>query len=365
MTSDSAYSGPATVGPAHEVFSARELADASGVRVAVVRQLIAAADIPTLDGEFVAHANAVAAVRGLRQGRLRAHPAGFPPGVFGGALVDTTIANLRARGVSVFMSTGVHGAVILLVTMLTTVTPTKASGDIELRKPPETARLIFVAEPGPGGGGGGGGLRTPPPRRAERKGPSAVSSPVPARLKPRIVKPADTPDPPPLDNEELPPIFAPLVAARADTRDIRGLLVDTPAGQTASHGPGAGGGVGDGNGAGVGDGSGSGVGEGSGGGTGGGPYRPGSGIVAPRLLHEERPVYTEEARQQGVEGDVLIELVVRSDGSVGNVRLLQRLGHGLDERALQAVQQWRFAPAERLGTPVDVLVEVAVEFRLR
>ena len=87
------------------------------------------------------------------------------------------------------------------------------------------------------------GLRTPPPRRAERKGPSAVSSPVPARLKPRIVEPADTPDPPPLDNEELPPIFAPLMAARADTRDIRGLLVDTPAGQTASHGPGAGGGV--------------------------------------------------------------------------------------------------------------------------
>jgi outer membrane biosynthesis protein TonB len=45
--------------------------------------------------------------------------------------------------------------------------------------------------------------------------------------------------------------------------------------------------------------------------------------------------------------------------------VLQGLGGGLNERAMQAVRQWRFAPARRLGTPVDVIVEVAVEFRLR
>jgi protein TonB len=57
--------------------------------------------------------------------------------------------------------------------------------------------------------------------------------------------------------------------------------------------------------------------------------------------------------------------VVRRDGSVGDVRVLQGLAGGLNERAMQAVRQWRFTPARRLGTPVDVIVEVAVEFRLR
>jgi protein TonB len=78
-----------------------------------------------------------------------------------------------------------------------------------------------------------------------------------------------------------------------------------------------------------------------------------------------KPDYTDEARRRGIEGDVLIEIVVRRDGSVGNVRLLQGLGAGLDQRAMDAVRQWRFRPAERFGTPVDVMVEVAVEFKLR
>jgi len=44
---------------------------------------------------------------------------------------------------------------------------------------------------------------------------------------------------------------------------------------------------------------------------------------------------------------------------------LRGLASGLNDRAVQAVRQWRFAPARRLGTPVDVVVEVAVEFKLR
>jgi TonB family protein len=60
-----------------------------------------------------------------------------------------------------------------------------------------------------------------------------------------------------------------------------------------------------------------------------------------------------------------MEIVVRRDGSVGDVKVLQPLGGGLDERAVQAVRQWRFAPAQKQGVPVDVLVEVAMEFKLR
>jgi len=132
-----------------------------------------------------------------------------------------------------------------------------------------------------------------------------------------------------------------------------------------SHGAGTGGGSGTGQGAGIGEGDGSGLGKGSGGGTGGGPYRPGSGISAPAIIREVKPDYTEEGRRRAIEGDVVLEIVVRADGSVGNVKLLQGLGAGLDQRAMEAVREWKFSPARRYGTPVDVIVEVAMEFKLR
>jgi TonB family protein len=78
-----------------------------------------------------------------------------------------------------------------------------------------------------------------------------------------------------------------------------------------------------------------------------------------------RADYTEDGRRRAIEGEVVLEIVVRRDGTVGDVKILKRLGGGLDERAVQAVRQWRFAPARRLGAAVDVIVEVAVEFKLR
>jgi TonB family protein len=82
-------------------------------------------------------------------------------------------------------------------------------------------------------------------------------------------------------------------------------------------------------------------------------------------LREVKADYTEDARRAGVEGDVVLEIVVRSDGSVGEVTIKKGLGQGLNERAVQAVRQWRFSPAHRKGAPVDVVVEVSVEFKLR
>lgn len=164
--------------------------------------------------------------------------------------------------------------------------------------------------------------------------------------------------------EPLPALIAPIVAAPADTRTRVGVLEETTA-ENKSRGAGTDGGIGTGAGTGIGEGTGPGVGPGSGGGIGGGPYRPGSGIEAPRLLREVKPDYTEDARRRNLEGDVLLEIVVRRDGTVGDVKLVKALGAGLDQRAVQAVRQWRFAPARRLGTPVDVIVEVSVEFKLR
>ena len=236
-------------------------------------------------------------------------------------------------------------------------------------KPNEMMRLVFRQIPGPGGGGGGGGLQQPKPApKAMREGTRKISSPIPERKEPPpivpVPKPPEPKPEPPLKAEPLPVIVAPIITAPADPRTRIGVLEQTTA-EADSHGPGKGGGAGTGSGTGLGSGDGSGVGPGSGGGTGGGPYRPGSGIEPPRLLREVKADYTEDARQRSISGEVVLEIVVRRDGSVGDVRILRGLGGGLNDRAVQAVRQWRFAPATRLGSPVDVIVEVGVEFRLR
>ncbi len=357
----------ASNGHSTEVFSARELASAAGVSTGVIEDLISGAEIATVDGEHVAFDTAVETLRALESGGLRVDPAGGRPGVFGSALARRQV-DPRSRRMSALMSTTLHAAVIIIVTVLATARLTTAANDASDFAPVQLSQLIFVAEPGPGGGGGGGGLRMPtPPSVAERAGTDRLRSPAPERVKPIQIEPPAAPEPPPpLENESLPPILAPLMTANADSRSIRGLL-DEARNESAAEslGPGLDGGVGSGGGTGIGPGSGAGVGPGFGGGTGGGPYRAGSGITPPRLVFEERPHYTETARQRGIEGYVVLELVVLRDGSVGDIRIIRRLGAGLDEQALQAVRQWRFLPAERLGSPVDVVVEVAVEFKLR
>ena len=189
------------------------------------------------------------------------------------------------------------------------------------------------------------------------------------RKAPKPIEAAPVPEPPPpppvVKSEPLPPVVAPVATVAANEQDRAGVI-DAPAPKdSASRGPGTGGGVGSGQGTGLGAGDGSGIGDGSGGGMGGGPYRPGSGIKAPRLLREVKADYTEDARRRNLEGEVVLEIVVRRDGSVSDVKLISGLPSGLNERAIAAVRQWRFAPATRLGQPVDVIVEVAVEFKLR
>ena len=227
--------------------------------------------------------------------------------------------------------------------------------------------MVFLAIPGPGGGGGGGGLKmkTPPPR-AERKGIEKISSPLPARKLPPPMRPEPKPPEPPkpIEAKQLPPVMAPIPTKPAEQQDREGVLAKAP--ETApSQGSGTGGGVGSGQGTGLGPGDGTGVGDGSGGGYGGGPFRPGSGVEPPRLLREVKADYTDEARRGNIEGEVELEIVVRRDGSVGDVKIMRGLRGGLNDRAVQAVRQWRFAPGRMKGVPVDVVVEVGVEFRLR
>jgi TonB family protein len=341
-----------------QVFSAGEIARVAGVRVRDVRELVAAGTIQPI-GRFFAADTAVLAVRTLR----------------GVAEADRTLFRPasgfhRQPGVPLALSGTLHAAFVAAFVLLTTLGMAKPDARVAPEDRKEM-RLVFLVSPGPGGGGGGGGHREPaPPPPAERKGVAALRSPLPARRPPPRVEPPPVPrpvEPPPVKVEPLPPVVAPVVVAAADPRDRAGVpwRADPPVQQPESHGPGAGGGTGSGQGTGLGAGDGAGIGPGSGGGTGGGPYRPGAGITAPAILREVKPDYTEEGRRRHVEGDVVLEIVVRSDGSVGSVKLLQGLGAGLDQRAIDAVRQWRFSPAKRYGVPVDVMVEVAMEFKLR
>ena len=134
----------------------------------------------------------------------------------------------------------------------------------------------------------------------------------------------------------------------------------------ASTGPGAGGGVGTGTGTGIGSGRGPGLGPGSGGGTGGGVYRPGGAVAGPRLVKEVKPKYTSEALQNGIQGTVVLEVIVAGNGCASHIRIVRSLDRGgLDEEAVAAVAQWRFEPGRLAGAPVDVLVTIMVDFAIR
>jgi protein TonB len=131
-----------------------------------------------------------------------------------------------------------------------------------------------------------------------------------------------------------------------------------------SNGTGSGGGIGSGSGGGVGVGHGAGVGAGSGGGIGGGVFKVGGGISAPQAVSTPDPQYTEEARLAKTQGKCILWLIVDETGKPRNIRVVRGLGNGLDAKAIEAVQQWRFQPAMKDGKPVNVQISVEVGFHL-
>jgi TonB family protein len=315
--------------------------------------------------QFVSHHEAVRVVRALRTGQRVGDP---ETDCFARLLLPVTAG--KPRTLPMIVSTSLHGllaAALLVISSIGFTSADERTEPLELEQKP--IRMVYLMQPGPGGGGGGGGLRMKTPAtKAERKGTERIKSPIPARKLPPPLEPKPKPvEPPPtpLEAKVLPPVMAPVAPVAADTNNREGDLKETPKEAPPSQGPGNGGGSGTGQGTGLGEGKGSGIGDGEGGGTGGGPYRPGSGVEPPRLLKEVRADYTDEARRANLVGEVVLEIVVRRDGTVGDVKIMQRLGMGLDQKAVQAVRQWRFLPGRMRGTPVDVVVEVGVEFKLR
>jgi periplasmic protein TonB len=259
---------------------------------------------------------------------------------------------------SFMMSTGFQ---ICVVVVLFTVLSSKAVQ----QQIKQTATLIMPTDIDPFtpkaapkkqamGGGGGGGDRSPlPASKGRLPKPSlrqftppmaVVNNPNPRlTMEPTIIAPPDV---------NLPQVN---MAQYGDPL----AKIGPP-----SNGPGSGGGIGSGSGGGVGSGKGGGFGPGEGGGVGGGVYRVGGGVTAPSLLYKKEPEYSEEARKAKYQGTVLLYVEVDASGKATNIKVQRSLGLGLDEKAIEAVKQWKFKPGYKDGQPVKVAATIEVNFRL-
>jgi len=219
-----------------------------------------------------------------------------------------------------------------------------------------TSDLTFTPLPlgdiAPQGGGGGGdhskvqaSRGTPPEFSDQQKAPAAI---VVRNETPKLPAPATVLGPPDLklpQSNQIGDLFSPNIVM-------------------PSNGTGSRGGIGDNSGTGVGTGIGGGVGPGYLAGYGDRIYAPGKGVTAPHAVYDPDPEYSDEARRAKYQGNVVLSVIVDPTGHVRDVRVARSLGMGLDEKAIEAVQKWKFAPGMKDGHPVSVQVSVEVNFRL-
>jgi TonB family protein len=219
-------------------------------------------------------------------------------------------------------------------------------------------------------GGGGGGRQTPTP-------PSKGVNPQMA-LTPQIITPK--PEPPKITNPTLP---VPMTAY-GDPKALPVLKgnIGDPTGMPLppSGGPGQGEGIGRGTGTGVGSGQGGGLGPGRGGNAGGGDFGLGggagnggrggieeagkNGAGKPTILYKEKAKYTEEARQNKVQGTVVLTAVFTAEGRITGIKVVRGLPDGLTEKAIEAAQKIRFQPATKNGAAISVRANLEFTFNL-
>lgn len=240
-------------------------------------------------------------------------------------------------GMGLGASLVLHAIMLAIILAAFAIAPTET-----LNLKDQIVQLVYLQQPGPGGGGGG--------------------SPAPAPPKPLEIPKHETPPPPPV---VPPPVVVPSVPPpqlNAPVITNSAQFVQATGASSISLQAYGGGGRGEG----LGAGRGSGVGPGVGGGTGDGVYRPGAGIVDPKVLKEVTPKYTSEAMRAKIQGKVLLEVVIRKDGTVGDVKVVKSLdaATGLDQEAIKAAKQWMFQPATKQGQPVDYLATLELSFRI-
>jgi periplasmic protein TonB len=210
----------------------------------------------------------------------------------------------------------------------------------------------YKPAPKKAGGGGGGGARevtpvtkgqAPKPSMKQFTPPMIVQEKPKLEMTPTIIAPPDTV----LPQNTMPNWGDPLAKL-----------------SNLSNGTGFGGGMGSGSGGGLGSGNGGGFGPGSGGGIGGGAFRVGGGVSAPVPIYRPDPEYSEEARKAKYSGTVLLAVVVDTEGRARDIHVVKSLGMGLDEKAIEAVEKWKFKPGMKGGQAVNVRATIEVNFRL-
>lgn len=258
------------------------------------------------------------------------------------AKVVSAIIHVVAISAILYLGMKVHNAVAPMVEQPVNIT---------LYAPAPPPPKVLPVAPKMGGGGGGGAHKVIPPTRGN---PPRIVAPTPvvAPQQLRFQQPKLAAEPTEMvkmpENPNLPNMG----------------VSNSPQIALASQGSGSKSGFGSGLGGGLGLGHGVGAGPGSGGGYGGGIMSVGGGVSAPQVLHAVEPDFTEEARQANFTGSASIELIVDQNGNPQNVRIVRHLGMGLDEKAVQAVRQYKFRPAMYQGHPVAVQMMIEVAFHL-
>jgi periplasmic protein TonB len=200
------------------------------------------------------------------------------------------------------------------------------------------------------GGGGGGGAR-----QLVEASKGKLPKPEPRQFTPPRVDPVEA-------KLQMPPS----IIAPPDVPNLQANNFGDPLSKLGipSNGTGLGGGIGSGAEGGVGPGHGGGAGAGLDGGFGGGVYKVGGGVSAPTLLFRVEPEYSEEARKAKWQGTVLLSVIVDEMGRPSHLSVLRSLGLGLDQKAIDAVSQWKFKPGQKGGKAVPVIATIEVNFRL-
>lgn len=200
-----------------------------------------------------------------------------------------------------------------------------------------------------GHNGGGGGNHDPLPASRGNLPRASLDQLVP----PTVIVPKELPK---LPVEET-------IVVAPDIRLPQGGQIGDPTSQFSrvlSNGPGGPGGIGPGCCDGVGPSNGPGFGPGP-----AGIYPAGKmGVTVPQVIFDPEPSFSDEARKAKMQGIVTLLLVVGKDGRPFDVRVGQSLGMGLDEKAIEAVNRWRFRPATLNGQPVATQIAVQVDFHL-
>lgn len=219
---------------------------------------------------------------------------------------------------------------------------------------PDLAPYKPTVKKDPMGGGGGGGDRSPTP---------ASKGKLPKLSDKQFVPPMAV-----IRNPDPKLVMEPTLVIQPDANipKVNMDVLGDPLAKSmiASNGPGSGAGIGSGSHGGVGSGNGAGFGPGSGGNMGGGAYRIGGGVSPPSVIFKVEPEYSEEARKAKFQGTVVLFVVVDEKGNPRDLKVIRPLGLGLDQKAIEAVEKWRFKPGMKDGRAVPVQATIEVNFRL-